>query len=80
MWTNLGDLIRTDADSGKTAIIDLSHADAPRHFTFRDLDLYANGVARGLIQRGLKRRSGTKRFATGLFFHQNLPIIDQVIS
>lgn len=55
MWTNLGDLIRRDADTGKTAIIDLSHADSPRHFTFGDLDTYSNGVARGLIERGLSR-------------------------
>ena len=55
MLENLGDLIRKDRDPGKTAIIDLGHADAPRHFAFRDLDAYANGVARGLVQRGLSR-------------------------
>jgi len=52
---NLGDLIRRDADLDKTAVIDLSQADAPRHFSFRDLDVYANAVARGLIERGLSR-------------------------
>lgn len=51
---NLGDLIRRDHDAGKTAIIDLARGES-RHFSYRDIDLYANGVARALTGRGFLR-------------------------
>ena len=54
-FTNLGDLIRRDRDLSKVAIIDLGGEQAPREFTFTQLDAMANGVARALTQRGLQR-------------------------
>jgi acyl-CoA synthetase (AMP-forming)/AMP-acid ligase II len=54
-FTNLGDLIRRDRDLSKVAIIDLGGEQAPREFTFTQLDAMADGVARALIQRGLQR-------------------------
>jgi acyl-CoA synthetase (AMP-forming)/AMP-acid ligase II len=52
---NLGDLIRHDRDLAKVAIIDLGGEQAPREFSFAQLDAMANGVARALARRGLAR-------------------------
>jgi acyl-CoA synthetase (AMP-forming)/AMP-acid ligase II len=54
-FTNLGDLIRRDRDPGKVAIIDLGGEQAPREFSYAQLDTMANGVARALGRRGLSR-------------------------
>jgi len=54
-FTNLGDLIRHDRDLGKVAIIDLGGEQAPREVSFAQLDAMANGVARALQKRGLRR-------------------------
>jgi long-chain acyl-CoA synthetase len=54
-FTNLGDLILRDRDLSKVAIIDLGGEQAPREFTFAQLDAMANGVARALGKRGLQR-------------------------
>ena len=53
-FTNLGDLIRRDRDLGKIAIIDLGGEQAPREFSYAQLDAMANGVARALAKRGLR--------------------------
>ena len=52
---NLGDLIDRTRDLDKVAIIDLGGETSPREVTFRALDAMANGVARALLARGLKR-------------------------
>ena len=52
---NLGDLIDRNQDLHKTAVIDLGGETAPRTFSFEALDRMANGVARGLLARGLAR-------------------------
>jgi long-chain acyl-CoA synthetase len=54
-FRNLGDLIPRDRDLAKTAIIDLGGDGAAREFSFAQLDAMANGVARALAKRGLKR-------------------------
>jgi long-chain acyl-CoA synthetase len=54
-FTNLGDLIRRDRDLEKIALIDLGGEVSPREFTFAALDRMANGVADGLLARGLQR-------------------------
>ena len=54
-FVNLGDLIGTDRDLDKIAIIDLGGESGPREFTFAALDAMANGVARGLLSQGLVR-------------------------
>lgn len=54
-WVNLGDLIDTNRDLQKTAVIDLGGETAPREFSFEVLDRLANGVARGLLTHGLRR-------------------------
>jgi len=54
-FVNLGDLIRRDRDLTKIAIVDLGGDQSPREFTFAQLDAMANGVARALAKRGLKR-------------------------
>jgi long-chain acyl-CoA synthetase len=54
-FSNLGDLMRRDRDLSKIAILDLGGEQAPRQFTFRELDATANGVARALLARGLQR-------------------------
>jgi long-chain acyl-CoA synthetase len=54
-FTNLGDLVWRDRDMSKVAIIDLGGEQAPREFTFAQLDAMANGVARALAKRGLQR-------------------------
>ena len=52
---NLGDLINRNRDLHKTAVIDLGGETSPREFSFDTLDRMANGVARGLLARGLAR-------------------------
>ena len=52
---NLGDLIDRNQDLHKAAVIDLGGETAPRMFAFEALDRMANGVARGLLARGLAR-------------------------
>ncbi len=54
-FTNLGDLVPRDRDLEKIAIIDLGGETRPREISFAALDAMANGVARGLLARGLKR-------------------------
>jgi long-chain acyl-CoA synthetase len=54
-FTNLGDLIRRERDLDKIALIDLGGERVPREFSYRRLDAMANGVARALLGRGLKR-------------------------
>src|ERR1051326_9606969 len=53
-FLNLGDLILRHLDPDKVAIIDLS-GEAPREFTFRQIDAMAQGVARALVKRGIAR-------------------------
>jgi acyl-CoA synthetase (AMP-forming)/AMP-acid ligase II len=52
---NLGDLFRRDRALGKLAVIDLGGEQAPREFSYAQLDQMANGVARALLKRGLGR-------------------------
>jgi acyl-CoA synthetase (AMP-forming)/AMP-acid ligase II len=52
---NLGDLRDPDADSSKTALIDLATPSAPRLWSHGDLDKAAAAVARGLVARGHRR-------------------------
>src|ERR1700682_5711243 len=54
-FQNLGDLIGRDRDLAKIAIIDLGGEQGPREISYARLDEMANGVARGLKARGLKR-------------------------
>ena len=54
-FQNLGDLIPRGRDLDKIAVIDLGGEQAPRHFSFAQIDAMANGVARALGQRGLRR-------------------------
>ena len=54
-FTNLGDLIPRERDLFKVAIVDLGGEQSPREFTFAALDEMANGAARALSGRGLKR-------------------------
>ena len=55
-FQNLGDLICRDRDLAKIAIIDLGGEGAgERKYTYDDVDAFANGVARSLLARGLKR-------------------------
>ncbi len=54
-FNNLGDLIRRDRDLSKVAIIGLGGERGPCSVSFAELDAMANGVARALIKRGLRR-------------------------
>ena len=54
-FSNLGALIRRDRDPSKVAILDLGGEKGPREFTYGQLDVMANGVARALSRRGLAR-------------------------
>jgi long-chain acyl-CoA synthetase len=54
-FQNLGDLIRRERDLAKIAIIDLGGESGPREISYGRLDAMANGVARGLMARGLAR-------------------------
>ena len=53
-WRNLGDAIDRSGDPEATAIIDLGGDRAPRHYSYREIDALANGVARGLLARQLR--------------------------
>src|SRR5579883_2157858 len=55
VFTNLGDLIPRERDLTKIAIVDLGGEQSPREFSFAQLDAMANGVARALVKRGLRR-------------------------
>ena len=54
-FTNLGDLMPRDRDLAKIAIIDLGGEHGVREVSFAQLDAMANGVARALVARGLRR-------------------------
>jgi len=54
-FTNLGDLVPRERDLDKVALIDLGGEQGPREFSYRRLDVMANGAARAVIKRGLKR-------------------------
>jgi long-chain acyl-CoA synthetase len=54
-FQNLGDLMPRGRDLNKVAIIDLGGEQSPRQFSFAQLDAMANGVARALAKRGLRR-------------------------
>ncbi|HLH98685.1 MAG TPA: class I adenylate-forming enzyme family protein [Xanthobacteraceae bacterium] len=54
-FRNLGDLIDRSRDLAKTAVIDLGGEAGERNFSYADIDALANGVARSLLARGLKR-------------------------
>ena len=51
---NLGAIFDTSGFADKVAIHDLRVAERPRALTFADIGRYANGVARGLVERGLR--------------------------
>ena len=53
---NLGDVVAGVRDHGRTALIDLADAAAPREWSFDDLDRATSSAARGLLARGGKRR------------------------
>jgi acyl-CoA synthetase (AMP-forming)/AMP-acid ligase II len=58
---NLGDVIHRDASHrdislDAPALIDLGGKDGPRMYSFRQLDVGSNAVARGLLARGLRNR------------------------
>ena len=54
-FRNLGDLIPRDRDLSKIAIVDLGGEQGPRELSFAQIDAMANGVARALERRGLRR-------------------------
>src|SRR5712675_942136 len=54
-FQNLGDLIGRDRDLARIAIIDLGGEQGPREVSYARLDAMANGVARGLLARGIER-------------------------
>lgn len=54
-FQNLGALIVRSRELSKVAVIDLGGESVPREFAFAQLDAMANGVARALVKRGLKR-------------------------
>jgi len=54
-FKNLGDLIDRSRDLDKVAVIDLGGETPERRFSYADLDAMANGVARSLTARGLRR-------------------------
>ncbi len=54
-WSNLGDLADRELDQTRPALIDLAVGDAPRRFSHGEVDRLANGVARDLTARGLRR-------------------------
>jgi acyl-CoA synthetase (AMP-forming)/AMP-acid ligase II len=51
---NLGDLIDRHGDLSRDAIVDLRLPDQPVHYSHALVDRHANGVARLLLDRGLK--------------------------
>jgi len=54
-WKNLGDLVDRSGDLDREAVIDLVDPGHPRHYTHRQIDRLANGVARNLVDRGYAR-------------------------
>ena len=54
-WNNLGDLVPTGLDRGRTALIDLNDPSHPRYYTHGEVEALAGGVAAALTARGLKR-------------------------
>jgi len=54
-FKNLGDLVDRSRDLDKIAVIDLGGETPERRFSYADLDAMANGVARSLTARGLRR-------------------------
>lgn len=52
---NLGDLIDRSLDPCRLALIDLRLPEAPRHYSYAEMDRLSGGVARYLTQRGLPR-------------------------
>ena len=54
-FENLGDLIRRDCDLDKIAIVDLGSENAPREFTYRQLDDATSSVARALLKQKIQR-------------------------
>lgn len=58
-FTNLGDLIKDDADLTKIAIIDLGGEEVPTEYTYAELDAMAMGVARAL-QKNKKLKRGDR--------------------
>lgn len=54
---NLGDLIDRSKDLNRLAIIDLRLPDAPKEYSFGDMDRLSGGVARYLQSRGFPRGS-----------------------
>src|SRR5581483_3440219 len=54
-WSNLGDLIDRSRDLDRPAIIDLVDPARPRVYSHREIDDLANGVARLVHARGVRR-------------------------
>ena len=54
-WKNLGDLIDRERDPNALALIDLLHADEPRHYTYAELDRIIGNVAALLTRKGFRR-------------------------
>src|SRR5258708_31396424 len=52
---NFGALVDRSGDLDRGAVIDLADPAHPRHYTHRQIDRLANGVARHLIDRGFAR-------------------------
>jgi len=55
--TNLGDLIDRSQDLNRLAIVDLRLPDAPKEYTFADMDRLSGGVARYLQSRNFPKGS-----------------------
>jgi long-chain acyl-CoA synthetase len=55
--TNLGDLIDRSQDLNRLAIVDLRLPDAPREYTYADMERLSGGVARYLQSRDLPKGS-----------------------
>ncbi|HEV2335431.1 MAG TPA: class I adenylate-forming enzyme family protein [Stellaceae bacterium] len=53
-WRNLGDAIERNGDPEGIAIIDPGGDSERQHYSYREFDALADGVARGLVARGLR--------------------------